>query len=70
MCAPPPLRLPPACVVCVQQKKMVSDAMTHLRNGVSLVTFAEGTRSKTGVLQPFKKGAFRIATGVSQSARQ
>lgn len=30
-------------------------------DGVSVVTFAEGTRSRTGVLGEFKKGAFKMA---------
>lgn len=38
--------------------------MKQLSNGVSLVTFAEGTRSKDGRLQTFKKGAFRISKAV------
>jgi len=36
-------------------------AVEALRHGVSLVVFPEGTRSETGRLQPFKKGAFHIA---------
>jgi 1-acyl-sn-glycerol-3-phosphate acyltransferase len=36
------------------------------KNGYSLIVFAEGTRSRDGDLQPFKKGAFRmaVATGL------
>ena len=49
------------------QRKMVAQAVAHLKNGNSLVTFAEGTRSKDGNLQSFKKGAFRIAKEVSGS---
>mmetsp|Transcript_40027 Transcript_40027/g.96303 ORF Transcript_40027/g.96303 Transcript_40027/m.96303 type:complete len:380 (-) Transcript_40027:285-1424(-) len=32
-----------------------------LKDGVNLVTFAEGTRSKTGRMGSFKKGAFKMA---------
>jgi len=34
----------------------------YLKDGVNIVTFAEGTRSDDGRLGPFKKGAFRMAT--------
>ena len=33
-----------------------------LSNGVSVVIFPEGTRTKTGVTAPFKRGAFKVAT--------
>ena len=33
----------------------------HLRDGVPMLFFPEGTRSKTGTLLPFKTGAFRLA---------
>lgn len=35
-----------------------------LKDGVNLVTFPEGTRSKTGRLGSFKKGAFKMAQAV------
>jgi 1-acyl-sn-glycerol-3-phosphate acyltransferase len=46
------------------QMKMFTQAVDSLRKGNSLVTFAEGTRSTTGRLLAFKKGAFRIAKEV------
>ena len=33
----------------------------YIREGMSTVVFAEGTRSRTGELQPFKKGPFVLA---------
>lgn len=35
-----------------------------LRDGVSAAVFVEGTRSRDGSLQPFKKGAFVLAIGL------
>jgi 1-acyl-sn-glycerol-3-phosphate acyltransferase len=33
------------------------------RDGSAVVIFPEGTRSRSGRLQPFKKGAFQLARG-------
>lgn len=38
-----------------------ADAADLLRNGASAAIFVEGTRSRDGSLQPFKKGAFILA---------
>lgn len=42
-------------------KQRLKDAAAHVRNRVSVVFFAEGTRSDDGVLKPFKKGAAIMA---------
>jgi 1-acyl-sn-glycerol-3-phosphate acyltransferase len=34
------------------------------KKGISVILFAEGTRSKTGEVQPFKRGAFYLASKV------
>lgn len=43
-------------------KRSLKTAKNQLRNGVSVVIFPEGTRTKTGAMGKFKKGAFMIAT--------
>lgn len=40
---------------------VVEAAVRDLKNGVSLIIFAEGTRSPDGRLRPFKRGAFTMA---------
>ncbi len=45
----------------VAAKKSLDKAENQLRNGVSVVIFPEGTRTKTGQLTQFKKGAFKIS---------
>jgi 1-acyl-sn-glycerol-3-phosphate acyltransferase len=39
----------------------MKEAGKKIKNGVSVFFFPEGTRSKTGALLPFKKGAFYFA---------
>ena len=36
-------------------------ARERIKDGMSVIFFAEGTRSRSGELKPFKKGAFRMA---------
>jgi len=42
-------------------RRSVKQAVDMVKNGASLVMFAEGTRSKDGHLQPLKRGAFQLA---------
>ena len=41
--------------------RSLDDAAAKMRGGSSVLLFAEGTRTKTGKLQPFKRGAFYLA---------
>jgi 1-acyl-sn-glycerol-3-phosphate acyltransferase len=42
-------------------RKSLKGAVNMIKNGTSLVIFAEGTRSPDGTLQPLKRGAFQLA---------
>jgi 1-acyl-sn-glycerol-3-phosphate acyltransferase len=44
--------------------RMMAECRAHLRRGSPVLIFPEGTRTKTGELQAFKDGAFRLATEV------
>ncbi len=41
--------------------KSLEAAAEKIRDGASVLLFAEGTRTRTGKLQPFKRGAFALA---------
>jgi 1-acyl-sn-glycerol-3-phosphate acyltransferase len=42
-------------------RKSLEEAAVLMRNGASVILFAEGTRTRDGKLQPFKRGAFTLA---------
>lgn len=45
----------------VKAQRSLDEAIKKIRNGESVLLFAEGTRTLDGKLQPFKRGAFHIA---------
>ena len=44
-----------------QFKKTLEQVRSHLANGISVIIFAEGTRTLDGRVGPFQKGAFVMA---------
>jgi 1-acyl-sn-glycerol-3-phosphate acyltransferase len=44
-----------------EARRSLDDAVEKIRNGASVLMFAEGTRTSDGKLQPFKRGAFHLA---------
>jgi 1-acyl-sn-glycerol-3-phosphate acyltransferase len=44
-----------------QAMKSMEEAAQKIREGKSVVTFPEGTRSKDGTIRPFKQGLFHLA---------
>ncbi len=49
----------------IAAQESIKKAEKKLKNGVSVVIFPEGTRTRDGKLGKFKHGAFRIATDLS-----
>ncbi len=43
-----------------QSIQAMEESVQKLKNGYSQVIFPEGTRSKTGIMQEFKKGSFKL----------
>ncbi len=48
----------------IKAKRSIEKAKERLSNGCSIVLFPEGTRTRTGALGRFKKGAFSIAKDI------
>lgn len=45
-----------------QGMKVILDSIELIKGGTSIFIFPEGTRTKTGELNPFKEGSFKIAS--------
>jgi 1-acyl-sn-glycerol-3-phosphate acyltransferase len=46
----------------VQAMRSIEKAIEKIKAGISVILFAEGTRSKDGSIQQFKRGAFLLAS--------
>ncbi len=46
----------------IEAQQSLDAAINRIKNGDSVLLFPEGTRTNDGKLQPFKRGAFNIAT--------
>ncbi len=44
-----------------EARRSLQEAAEKIRNGASVLLYAEGTRTENGKLQPFKRGAFHLA---------
>lgn len=42
--------------------RAIENGVKKIKKGCSMLIFPEGTRSKTGLIAPFKSGSFRLAT--------
>ena len=42
-------------------KRIIAEAKSRLKNGVSLIAFPEGSRTKNGKMGRFRKGIFKVA---------
>lgn len=42
-------------------QQSIQEAADKVKNGKNVISFAEGTRTKTGELMPFRRGAFKMA---------
>lgn len=45
-----------------QSAQIIIEGIKQLKNGINMVIFPEGTRSKTGELGEFKSGSFKLAS--------
>jgi len=45
-----------------QSIKAINEGASNIKEGYSMIVFPEGTRSKDGVMLPFKPGALKLAT--------